>query len=94
MTERLVLGSMSGAMDGGLTAGAEVAEILAESNMLSGSRLIGGVTVLLHQLRLGIDLPPRVTGDDDFGVPTFLLRERAFVAAIEARGYKKDPGNR
>lgn len=94
MTDRLVLGSLSGAMDGGLTAIAEVAEILGDSNMLEQSRLIGGVTVLLHQQRLGVDLPLRATGDADFGVPPFLLREPELVAAIEARGYKKVAGNR
>ncbi len=94
MTDRLVLGSLSGAMDGGLTAIAEVAEILARSGMLEQSRLIGGVTVFLHQQRLGVDLPLRATGDADFGVPPFLLREPDLVAAIEARGYRKVAGNR
>lgn len=94
MTDRLVLASMSGAMDGGLTAIAEVAEILADSNMLEQIRLIGGVTVLLHQQRLGVNLPLRATGDADFGVPPFLLREPDLVAAIEARGYQKVAGNR
>lgn len=94
MTERLVLGSLSGAMDGGLTAIAEVAEILRNADMLEHSRLIGGVTVLLHQQRLGVNLPLRATGDADFGVPPYLLREPALVVAIEARGYKKVAGNR
>jgi hypothetical protein len=94
MTDRLALGSLSGAMDGGLTAIAEVAQILSDSNMLEHSRLIGGVTVLLHQKRLGVDLPLRATGDADFGVPPFLLREPELVTAIEARGYKKVAGNR
>jgi hypothetical protein len=94
MTDRLVLGSLSGAMDGGLTAIAEVADILAGAGMLERSRLIGGVTVLLHQQRLAIDLPLRATGDADFGVPPHLLREPGLVLAIEARGYAKVAGNR
>jgi hypothetical protein len=94
MTNRLVLASLSGAMDGGLTAIAEVADILARAGMLEQSRLIGGVTVLLHQQRLNIDLPLRATGDADFGVPPYLLRDPDLVGAIEARGYKKVAGNR
>lgn len=94
MIDRLVLASMSGAMDGGLTAISDVTEILADSDMLEQSRLIGGVAVLLHQLRLGVDLPLRATGDADFGVPPILLRERDLVAEIEARGYTKVAGNR
>lgn len=62
--------------------------------MLEQSRLIGGVTVLLHQQRLGVDLPLRATGDADFGVPPVLLREPDLVAAIEARGYTKVAGSR
>lgn len=94
MTDRLALASLSGAMDGGLTAITEVADILAHAGMLEQSRLIGGVTVLLHQQRLAIDLPLRATGDADFGIPPYLLREPGLVAAIEARGYAKVAGNR
>lgn len=94
MTNRLVLTSLSAAMDGGLTAIAEVAEILAGSGKLTESRLIGGVAVLLQQQRLSIDLPLRATGDADFGVPPYLLREPELVAAIEERGYRKVLGNR
>jgi hypothetical protein len=94
VTNRLVLASLSGAMDGGLTAIAEVAEILAGAGKLTESRLIGGVAVLLHQQRLSIDLPLRATGDADFGVPPYLLREPELVAAIEERGYRKVLGNR
>lgn len=32
-------------------------------------RLIGGVAVMLHVERLGLDLPLRATADADFGVP-------------------------
>ena len=85
MTNRLVLASLSAAMDGGLTAIAEVAEILADADKLTESRLIGGVAVLLHQQRLSIDLPLRATADADFGLPPYLLREPELVAAIEAR---------
>jgi hypothetical protein len=94
MTERLVLASLSGAMDGGLTAIAEVADVLGEAGALDQCRLIGGVTVLLHQMRLEINLPLRVTGDADFGLPRLLLKDAAIVDAIEARGYQKVLGNR
>lgn len=80
-------------MDGGLTAIAEVAEILAGTGKLTERRLIGGVAVLLHQQRLSIDLPLRATGDADFGLPPYLLRERELVGAIEERGYRKVRGN-
>jgi hypothetical protein len=89
MTDRLVLGSLSGAMDGGLTAIAEVAEILGDSNMLEQSRLIGGVTVLLHHLRLGVDLPLRVTGEADFGV---LERDHGNVDASSVMSSARDAG--
>lgn len=94
MTDHLVLASLSGAMDGGLTAIAEVAEIPTKADMLERSRLIGGVTVLLHQQRLAVDLPLRATGDADFGLPPYLLRRPELIAAIEARGYEKVAGNR
>lgn len=94
MNQRLVLASLSAAMDGGLTAIAEVSEILAAADLLERSRLIGGVTVLLHQQRLGVDLPLRATGDADFGMPPYVLRDPDLVAEIEARGYAKVAGNR
>ncbi|MEI2817256.1 MAG: hypothetical protein V9E99_12515 [Microthrixaceae bacterium] len=94
MNQRLILASLSRAMDGGLTAIAEVTQILRDAGQLDRSRLIGGVAVLLHQQRLGIDLPLRATGDADFGVPPVLLREPNLVAAIEALGYAKTAGNR
>lgn len=94
MSSRLVLPSLSGAMDGGLTAIAEVASTLEEAGKLHSSRLIGGVTVLLHQQRLSLDLPLRATADADFGFPRYLLREPELLAAIEDRGYRKVMGNR
>ena len=94
MTDRLALPSLSAAMDGGLTAIAEVASVLAGAGKLEDSRLIGGVTVLLHQQRLAIDLPVRATADADFGLPPYLLREPELITAIEDRGYTKVMGNR
>jgi hypothetical protein len=67
-------------MDGGFIAIGDVAD--------------GGVAVLLHIQRLGLDLPLRATGDADFGVPPHLLKEAALVPAVEARGYEKVAGNR
>jgi hypothetical protein len=94
VTDRLVLPSLSAAMDGSLTAIAEVAAVLAGAGKLGDSRLIGGVTVLLHQQRLAIDLPLRATADADFGLPPHLLREPGLITAIKDRGYQKVMGNR
>lgn len=94
MTKAFVLASESAAMDGGLTAIAEVAEALREVGLAHDTRLIGGVTVLLHIQRLGLDLPLRATGDADFGIPPYVLRSPDLVRAIEERGYGKVAGNR
>ena len=94
MTKNLKVSSLSAAMDGGLTAIADVSAVLAEAGATDQSRLIGGVTVVLHQQRLALDLALRATGDADFGVTPYLLRNTALVAAIESRGYKKVLGNR
>jgi hypothetical protein len=93
-TERVVLASLSAAMDGGLTAIADVSRALTEAGAADDYRLIGGVTVMLHVQRLGLDLPLRVTGDADFGVPPHVLRRPELVGAIEALGYAKTFGNR
>lgn len=67
---------------------------MAEVGATENYRLIGGVAVLLHIQRLGLDLPLRATGDADFGVPPHLLTEAALVPSIEARDYEKVAGNR
>ena len=94
MTEPLTLASLSAAMDGGLTAIAEVSDALARNGMAAQSRLIGGVTVLLHQLRLGLDLPLRATADADYGLTPYLLQHRTLISALEDVGYTKVFGNR
>ena len=94
MSARLSIASVSTAMDGGLTAVADISEILLAAGALDRSRLIGGVTVLLHQLRLDLDLPLRATADADFGLTPVLLRDGSLVSTIEERGYKKVGGNR
>ena len=94
MKSRLSIASLSGAMDGGYIAIADVSRALHELGQLGRSRLIGGAAVALHQQRLGLDIPIRATGDADFGVPPVLLRESGLVAAIEAHGYRKIAGNR
>lgn len=81
-------------MDGGLTAIADVSNALTAVGAASDYRLIGGVTVVLHVQRLGLDLPLRATGDADIGVPPTLLREPELVEHIEALGYCKVFGNR
>ncbi len=81
-------------MDGGFIAIAEVSSAMTDVGATDDYRLIGGVAVLLHIQRLGLDLPLRATGDADFGVPPHLLKEPALVPAIEALGYRKVAGNR
>lgn len=90
MTTRqsVTLESLSAAMDGGFIAIADVSGAMSEVGAAHDYRLIGGVAVLLHVQRLGLDLPLRATGDADFGVPPYLLKAPALVPAIEARGYQ------
>lgn len=90
----MILHSSSAAMDGGLTAVADVSGAMTTAGAADDYRLIGGVTVLLHVQRLGLDLPLRATGDADFGVPPFVLQQSKLVDAIEALGYQKTAGNR
>ncbi len=81
-------------MDGGFIAITDVSAAMSEIGAANDYRLIGGVAVLLHVRRLGLDLPLRATGDADFGVPPYVLRNPELVPAIEARGYQKIAGNR
>ena len=60
---RVGLASLSAAMDGGFTAIADVSEAMSVAGAEGDYRLIGGVTVMLHIQRLGLDLPLRATGD-------------------------------
>lgn len=92
--DRVVLASLSLAMDGGFTAIADVADAMTTSGTIDQHRLIGGVAVMLHIERLRLDLPLRATGDADFGVPPHVLRHPDLVDAIEALGYHKVAGNR
>lgn len=95
MNPRLVtLPSLSAAMDGGLTAIHDVSSAMSAVGAADDYRLIGGVSVLLHVQRLGLDLPLRATGDADFGVPPHVLRRPDLAEAIEALGYRKVLGNR
>lgn len=91
---RVGLASLSAAMDGGFTAIADVSEAMSVAGAEGDYRLIGGVTVMLHIQRLGLDLPLRATGDADFGVPPHVLRRPDLVQAIERLGYHKVFGNR
>ncbi|MGB3674414.1 MAG: hypothetical protein WA988_08245 [Candidatus Nanopelagicales bacterium] len=90
----VVLTSVSGAMDGAFTAIADVSAALRQSSGRSQHRLIGGLAVILHVQRLGLDLPMRATGDADFGVPPYVLQEPELVDTIEDLGYHKVAGNR
>jgi hypothetical protein len=76
-------------MDGGFVAIADVSDAMHTIGASDDYRLIGGVAVLLHVQRLGLDRPLRATGDADFGVPPHLLRDHKLVARIEALGYAK-----
>lgn len=91
---RVVLASLSSAMDGGFTAVADVSAAMIETGAADDYRLIGGITVMLHVQRLALPVPLRATGDADFGVPRHVLREPHLVDAIEGRGYRKVAGNR
>lgn len=92
--ERVVLASLSAAMDGSFVAIADVAEAMVSAGAGDDYRLIGGVAVMLHIQRLGLELPLRATGDADFGVPPHALRDPTLIRAIEALGYTKVAGNR
>ena len=83
---KVVLASLSAAMDGGFMAIADVSQAMASAGAEDDYRLIGGVSVMLHIHRLGLDLPLRATGDADFGVPPHLLRRPELVKAIERLG--------
>jgi|GEM_PF-1498217 len=67
----LSLLSTSRASDGSFIAIAEIGALLAGAP----HRLIGGVAVVLHQHRLGIEHPIRATADADFGVPPYALKD-------------------
>jgi hypothetical protein len=81
VTERpVILASLSAAMDGGFVAIADISNAMTAIGAPDDYRLIGGVAVLLHVQRLGLDLPLRATGDADFGVPPHLLKDHALTA--------------
>jgi len=90
----VTLVSLSAAMDGALVAIADVVSALRAVGADNDYRLIGGVAVLLHVQRLGLDLPLRATGDADIGVPPALLRDATLAEHVEALGYHKIRGNR
>jgi hypothetical protein len=90
----IALPSLSVAMDGGFTAIHDVSSAMSAVGSADDYRLIGGVSVMLHVQRLGLDLPLRATGDADFGVPPHVLRHPDLVDAIEALDYRQVRGNR
>jgi hypothetical protein len=81
--QAVILRSLSAAMDGGFVAIADISDAMSAVGASDDYRLIGGVAVLLHVQRLGLDLPLRVTGDADFGVPPHLLKDHELVAATK-----------
>ena len=58
-TDRLVMMSPSAADDGGFVAMADVTRAAGLADMGADYRLLGGIAVMLHILRLGIDVPLR-----------------------------------
>lgn len=86
----LQLVSTSAASDGSFLAISEISRLLADESY----RLIGGVAVVLHQHRVGIDHPIRATADADFGVPPYALRDDRLVDAVASLGYERTSGNR
>ena len=70
---QVTLASLSGAMDGGFIGVADVAGVMGGIGAGGERRLVGGITVMLHVQRLGLDVPLRATGDADFGVPPHLF---------------------
>jgi hypothetical protein len=93
-TRPIRLVSLSAAMDGGFVGVADVADVMRRVGAADDYRLIGGLTVMLHVQRLGLELPLRATGDADFGVPPHLLRNGTLISKIEELGYRRTAGNR
>jgi len=75
--------STSAAVDGGFIAVADINTAMQSAGAAEHHLLIGGVAVMLHIERLQLDLPLRVTGDADFGVVPFVLKDGRLVDAIE-----------
>lgn len=92
--QRVVLTSVSAAMDGAFTAIAEVSQEMAASSGRDNHRLIGGVPSCSTSNGLASAMPIRATGDADFGVAPYVLREPGLVDSIEEAGYRKVAGNR
>jgi len=92
MTE-FVYSSPSRAMDGGLVAVSDIANLLNDRGV-SGYRLIGGIAVVFHTQRAGLDLRQRATRDADIGITTLALSDPGLVSAVEAIGYRRVRGNR
>jgi predicted nucleotidyltransferase len=90
VTDRLHIVSTSAASDGSFMAISEIGAVLKGEQ----HRLIGGVAILLHQHRLGIDHPIRATADADFGIPPYALKDDSLVDAVAACGYRRVRGNR
>lgn len=89
----LVYRSPSRAMDGGLVAVVDIANVLDDRGV-SGYRLIGGIAVVLHTQRAGLDLRQRATRDAEIGITTLALNVTGLAADIEALGYGRVGGNR
>ena len=92
--QRIVYLSDSNAVDGALFAIADVSSAMEETGLGTKYRVVGGIAVMLHVLRTGVDVPVRGTGDADCGVPPWVLHQGNLVTAIEQRGYTKTTGCR
>ena len=89
---KVVLASLSAAMDGGFTAIADVCQAMMSAGAEADYRLIGGVTVMLHIQRLRLALPLRATGDADFGVPPHVRRRPNLRTGRPARPTTRGDG--
>jgi hypothetical protein len=81
-------------MDGGYVAMCDVATAIERAELGDAYRLIGGIAVMLHVERSGVDVPVRMTRDADYGVAPHVLRAGALVGELEKLGYHKVQGNR
>lgn len=90
---QLTYPSASRAMDGGLIAVTDLTNLLSDRD-IDEYVLIGGIAVLLHTQRAGLNLPQRATRDADIGFTKLALRQPGLIADVEALGYRRIRGNR
>ncbi|HVB06852.1 MAG TPA: hypothetical protein VNF07_11465 [Acidimicrobiales bacterium] len=90
---RLNLTSPSAADDGRFVAMADVALAARRAGVGDDYRFLGGIAVMLHVQRLGLDIPLRETRDADLGIPPHVLRSGRLVEELEGMHYEKTSGS-